>query len=500
MSENLAHQMKRAVGRDGITGKKIVAFVLFSAIVLVFVFYGMQQASVGSLGGQVAQVNRAMISLADLKREEGRLEQMYRQMFQGAIDFSGAQRKLLTQEAVQNLINSELIAQASEREGLRATDQDVLEFIVKDFSIFQENGVFQRDRYYQFLESNRFAPADFERLIRRDIENRRLRLAFEWSGAPNKLEQKRAQNFQEVQLRLSYVQLNPQEQESQLKISDAEVQKALADANFRTRAEDEFKATKSQYDKPDQVRAQHILIKTIPGDSASEKAALEKITNLRAMAAKTDFGSLAEKNSEDPGSKGKKGDLGYFGRGQMVPEFEQTAFGMKVGEISEPIKSQFGYHLIKLTDKKAAESAQFETHQSSIARALLARDMINREKQRVEEVFQKGEEKEWMSRLGLTWKETGAFDLGVDSIPGLGSEAVLQALSDVIAEPSKPRIVRDGSQIFVVKLKDMKTAAKSDKKMNLETLSRVRGSQAFEGWVQGYRATSLVEINDEVLK
>lgn len=501
MSENIANQMKKAVGGKEFNGRKLVAILLFSAIVVVFVFYGLNQGTVGSLGGHVAQVNNTLISMADLQREQNRVEQFYKQMFGGALDFS-AQRQQLTQEAVQNLVNTELISQAAEEEGLGATDQEVLDFIVKDYPVFQVNGVFQRDRYFQFLEYNRFNPADFEELIRKDIENQRVRRAFEWGSYPNKLEQQKAKKFQDVNIILSYVSLVPKDQETRLKFSDAEIKQALAQPEFAKRAQSEFEARKSQFDQPEQVKAQHILVRATPGDAASEKAALDKATSLRAQALKGDFGSLAEKNSDDPGSKAKKGDLGFFSRGQMVPEFDEAAFGMKVGDISQPIKTQFGYHIIKLNDKKAAVSADFDSHKNKIAQELLARDLINKEKDRAEEVVKGGQEKEWMTKLGLNWQDTPTFDLSADTIPGLPSDKVAQALPNLLANPKQTQVIQDGDSRYIVKVKDIKTQAKAAdaKGDSVETLARVKGSQAFEGWVQDYRESSKVEINPQVLK
>ncbi|MFD0619478.1 peptidylprolyl isomerase [Paenibacillus sp. GCM10027629] len=107
---------------------------------------------------------------------------------------------------------------------------------------------------------------------------------------------------------------------------------------------DFYEANKASMSTPEQVRASHILVKT-----KEEADAIEK--ELKGGA---DFAALAKEKSTDTGSKVNGGDLNFFGKGQMVPEFEEAAFKMKVGEVSEPIKSQFGYHIIKLTDKKEA--------------------------------------------------------------------------------------------------------------------------------------------------
>ena len=270
MSQKISDEMKRAMGSKQFSMKKIVAIVLFAAIALVFVFSGVSRDN--NLGaGAVAQVNNTLISVADLQREQQRIEQFYAQMF-GGMDL-GTQRQYMTQEALQSLVNSELVSQAARKEGLGATDSEVLDFIVKDYTVFQINGVFQRDRYYQFLEMNRFKPSDFEDLIRKEIEKVRANHAFEWASLDNKLEKEKTEKLKQSQITLSYVVFNAQELEKNLKFNSTEVNAALAQPEFAKRAEDEFKARKSQFDQKEQVKAQHILIKVAGADAKIDAAA-----------------------------------------------------------------------------------------------------------------------------------------------------------------------------------------------------------------------------------
>ncbi|GBE36325.1 putative peptidyl-prolyl cis-trans isomerase Cbf2 precursor [bacterium BMS3Bbin07] len=111
----------------------------------------------------------------------------------------------------------------------------------------------------------------------------------------------------------------------------------------------------------DRARASHILVSTKE----------EADSLLKKLKAGEDFAALAKKNSIDKGSAAKGGDLGFFGRGQMVPEFEKTVFSMKKGEISEPVKTQFGYHIIKLTDLEKGEKAGFDKVKESLSKKLL---------------------------------------------------------------------------------------------------------------------------------
>jgi peptidyl-prolyl cis-trans isomerase C len=116
-----------------------------------------------------------------------------------------------------------------------------------------------------------------------------------------------------------------------------------------------------KFTKSEAVKASHILVGVDQKATAEEKkAAREKAEKLRKeLAGGADFAALAKASSTCPSSQ-QGGDLGYFGKGQMVPAFEQAAFSLKPGEISEVVETQFGYHIIKLTDKKAAEKVEFK--------------------------------------------------------------------------------------------------------------------------------------------
>ncbi len=116
------------------------------------------------------------------------------------------------------------------------------------------------------------------------------------------------------------------------------------------------------------MRASHILLKTEGKDDAAVKAKAEDL--LKQAKAGADFATLAKKYSEDEASAKNGGDLDFFGRGRMVPEFDQVAFTLAVGQLSDPVKTSFGYHIIKLVDKKPGTTRPLAEVQPAISAQL----------------------------------------------------------------------------------------------------------------------------------
>jgi peptidyl-prolyl cis-trans isomerase C len=129
-----------------------------------------------------------------------------------------------------------------------------------------------------------------------------------------------------------------------------------------------------EFEKGEQIRAQHILIRVDQNAGPEVEAKAKKTIEMLARKLKdgASFASLAEEYSEDPGSKINGGDLGFFGRGQMVKEFEEAAFATKLNQVSPPIRTAFGYHLIKVNEKKAPGKVPFEEVKKKIETTMLA--------------------------------------------------------------------------------------------------------------------------------
>ena len=247
---------------------------------------------------------------------------------------------------------------------------------------FQENGTFiGEQRYQQLLRLQRppMTPSDFEGNVRRQLVVQKLRAALtDWISIPDQqLDQEYRRRNDKV--KLAVVSFTADSFRNQATATDADVASYFEGhkADFKipekrkirymlididalkakvnvppSEIERAYNNNIEQYSTPEQVRASHILLKTEGKDDAAVKAKAEDL--LKQARSGADFAELAKKYSEDEGSAKNGGDLDYFGRGRMVPEFDQAVFAMQPGQISDLVKTQYGYHIIKLVDKKTA--------------------------------------------------------------------------------------------------------------------------------------------------
>ena len=140
-------------------------------------------------------------------------------------------------------------------------------------------------------------------------------------------------------------------------LMEATAKEAVTDAALQKVYDDAIK----QMGKQEEVHARHILIRAKPGDEKESEAAKKKIEAIIAkLKSGEDFVKLAKEDTEDPSGKANGGDLGYFTKDQMVPEFSKVAFDLKKGEISGPVKTQFGWHVIKVEDKRMKPPPKFD--------------------------------------------------------------------------------------------------------------------------------------------
>ena len=312
-----------------------------------------------------------------------RLYQSQMQAYQSAYGGNVSEQLLkqlgVDQQILQQMVDERAALVQAERVNIRVSDEEVRGRIMAIPS-FIENGAFigeQRYRQLLGMQNPPLTTTSFEDSIRRSLVVEKLRASVtEWMAIPDKeVEQEYRRRNDKVKLALvtfptesfkpdvtatdaeiaSHFEANkerfriPEKRKIKYLLVDVEALRAKV---VVTQAEIEraYNDNIAQYTTPEQIRASHILLKTEGKEDAAVKARAEAL--LKQAKAGADFGELAKKNSEDEGSAPQGGDLDFFGRGRMVPEFDTAAFALKPGETSDLVKTQYGYHIIKLVDKK----------------------------------------------------------------------------------------------------------------------------------------------------
>lgn len=494
---SLSQSLKRQLNAKEFSLRQVGAVVIFGAIALTFVLNMNMGREMGGRG-YAAQVNDSYISLKDLNSETERVERSFGQMFG---QLGGAQRSFMTNQALQSLIQTELVSQYSEKAHIFATDHEVSQVIVKDLPYFQESGRFRRDLYEQILASNRLTPSEFEEKVRKDRKLARIRGLMEASSTPLKLEVEKKKQLAESQVNFSYVQLEKEKIGESMQISDAEIATRLQDPAFKQRAEAAFAADSARYDVPEEVHAAHILIKSNPDKAGSDAEAKKKIDEIKAKTATEDFGKLAIQYTEDAGSKASKGDLGFFGRGKMVPDFDAVAFALKPGEVSAPVKTPFGYHLIKVIEKKPGQKAEFAAFDKQIAKLLIGEERFDQEIKVLEEKLAAKDMNgvnQQLKQMGASWQDTGPVDLGADFIPKLSSQAASAAAFQLTPEKPVSQLIRDPSGVkYIVQFKG-RTQKTLEQPIVAETVVRERTTDRLTQWLEEVQKTAVIRRNPDI--
>ena len=340
-----------------------ITFLIVGLISLTFIVTALYGIDFNGGGATVAIVNDDEINSEDFYQEfnakKRRLQQELGEQYTAEFD------QVLKQSTLDAMVNRRLLAQLSSTLG-HATTKGELRLNIQKNELFQQDGKFSFERYQQLLRLNGYSENQYESIIADEMTQNQLKQNLRDSAfiAPALLQ--RIQSLNDQQRKFDYLVLNADDYLTKVEVDEAsvktyfdnqkesffEAEKVSVDfvelsldevAQSVSFSEEElhnfYEDEQSRYTTEQERQAQHILVETLT--QANEVAGL--------LNQGEEFSKLAAKFSIDEGSKESGGDLGFFGRDVMVPEFEKAVFAMEVGEISEPVKSDFGYHIIKLS-------------------------------------------------------------------------------------------------------------------------------------------------------
>ncbi|MEA1989571.1 MAG: SurA N-terminal domain-containing protein [Pseudomonadota bacterium] len=360
-----------------------IAWVIVGLIILTFALFGIDQYARGDKVVVVAEVNGEDINanqfLTLYNRQQQRLQQQFGDLYDQVVKDED-----LRDQVLDALIESEQIRQWAADNGMVISDQQ-LATAIHSADVFQQDGKFSQKIYEEVLVRNGLNVARFEYEQRQFLSESQYRNLTQGSSFATATEVEQLALLQGQERNVSYLRVDQRPFLKTVSITDEAVsesyqkdlveyvepekvsidyielsQAKLADKIAVTDEiiEAYYADNKAQFILPEKRQAKHILI-SLESDTAEGIAAAEKtVAEVQAkLTAGESFENLAKTYSKDPGSAETGGDLGTFEQGMMVPEFDEAVFSMQEGQVSEPVKTEFGYHIIKLV-KIVAKEAQ----------------------------------------------------------------------------------------------------------------------------------------------
>jgi peptidyl-prolyl cis-trans isomerase D len=456
-------------------------------ILLVFVDFG--TVTPGSAGADVAaSMGDYDVSWQELRQRHDSLVQQARAVY--GEQFPQIEPQLqLQRQALEQVLNGKILVTEAERLGLRVSDEEVRDSILTLPMFQDQSGRFVGQEGYENITRRQYGgPAAFEGLLRAELLQNKLFDVMTKSIHVTEPEVEQAYREDVERAAIRYLLL-PASRFGDEVVADSEsltshyqenrdryalpeqrvIDYLLVDRGvLRTRMEipqDELRAyydaNQDEFRREEEIEARHILLRT--GEERSVEEAQAEMEQVKArVEGGEDFAAVAQEVSEDPGSGSQGGDLGYFGRGRMVPEFEQAAFAAETGELVGPVVSPFGVHLIEVTDRRAEGMTSFEEARESIRNRLASDSLEDRATERARELLAELED---VSEGGLRARmealaeaddvvrfETSAPFGANAMVPGLGRSPELDAMlaemgegdlgDGVATTPRGPAIVR----------------------------------------------------------
>lgn len=463
--------------------------ILLGLIIVVFIaFYGGSQQPTG-VTSHVAEVNGESISQREFIVHYQRAVERYREMFKGSFTPELLKNLNIKQSLLEEMIEARLVLQEARRLGLSATDEELMNAIAQ-VPEFHVNGRFNKERYIQLLRANRLTPAQFEEDQRKQLTIQRLLGVLADAAHVTEAEVRERYRFEQEKINLQFIRFSVSDNLSEVKITDEDVQK-FYERNKESlkeplkvqveyipysfeqfsgpvqltdkEVEDYYNANRlTKFTTPKQAKVRYIMVRLDPGADAKQKeAALDRANRIVAEArGGKNFAELAKKESQDPSAE-KGGEIGWLNQGQLPEALDKQIFALAIGEISEPIETPVGFHIVKVEDIKEEKTLSLAEAKPVITREL----KLEKGKYEAAKIADRDREKaasgndlpKLAQESGLSLKTTRLFSEG-EVLPEIGptQDFYKNALSLRANEVSS--VIEGPNAYYILKVKERKEA------------------------------------------
>ncbi len=386
--------------RERIMG--VVGWIILGILFVAFSLFGLDSYLQSSATNYAAAVNDQEISLGRHQRAYQQLRSRMTEMLGENYDPALLDEDILKANALQQLINEEVVLQAANEAGFAASNRMVAASL-DSIDAFKVDGVFSKEQYERILGYQGMRPPEFEHSLKQEIIANQLKNGIRATAATTREDLANAFRLEGQQRRFSYVVLPVQAFADKVTVTDQAIKDyyktnsnsfmtpervrleyvELNAADIDPGIDVDEVALQALYDEqaakyvtPEERHARHILVSLLPdADAAAQASALEKANSVVArLEAGESFDALAKELSDDPGSAASGGDLGFFARGLMTPSFDEAVFALQTGERSQPVKTPFGYHIIELLEIRPEVAIPLADVRDELVNQLLAEE------------------------------------------------------------------------------------------------------------------------------
>jgi len=453
-----------------------------------------------------AKVNGKTILASEWDRQYRQLYQLFRQQAGDAFTRELAEQLGIPAQAMDQIIDRELVVQEARRRGLTIS-RDELTRAVHGIPWAQEAGAFNFEVYQEGARAMYGSPGKFEAALKDDLLYQKMMAAVRETVKVSDADVREAWEGDADRAALEFVRVPLAAAEPLVKASPEEV-KAFA-AKEGARIEKFYAENAARFDQKKKVRVRHVLAKVSPG--GDEASARKKIEDARARLDKgEDFGKVAQALSEDDATKGRGGDLGFVSEGLFDEAFAAAALALEPGQVSAPVRSQSGWHLVKAEQVVPGKKVSLDEARETIGRELLVKDRAQAlARERAQAALEAAKSGRSLAAVKLGAKtaapeETGPFGRTSPFVPKVGEAQGL--LADTFAAKAGqvlPRLYETpaGPVVAVVKLRETPDPKAFDAQREaLETRLRNRKESQVQGtWLHALREGANIEKNDALL-
>jgi len=417
--------------------------------------------------GTVVRLGERRYYLTDLQRVRDDQEQRLRDSLGQGFDAKAA-GQYLDQIAADQLIQRAVLASEAERIGLAASDEEVKALVQRAFQA--PDGSYDGQAVREYAVRRFGSESRFIQEVRDDILFSKLLALVDAGAAVSDAEARDSLASRLEQVRFAFVALDEAHPPAGVQATDEAIDKILKDAPDRVHGRYDEQA--ARFHVPEKVHARHVLIR-VPKDAPDDKVA-EARARIDAAAARIqkgeDFAKVAKEVSEDPGSKDRGGDLGAFARGQMVPDFENVAFGLADGQTSDVVRTDFGFHLIRTEAHEPAKDQSFDEVSRQLAEEIAnedrARELARETSDRLIAAVRGGQSLEDAARdAAVDVKTTDWLTRRRDAVvPGLGAapQVVTAAFAASTEKPSLERVFEVDQKLVMIQLLERRSPSGDD--------------------------------------